>query len=67
MAMNNFGPEGTLISDYKNLEYTSTLEGLERALKLGVILEGRVLLCDAFMNLHIEFRSGRWSRARRSR
>ena len=56
--MNNYKPEGTLISDYKNLEYTSTLEGLERALKLGVILEGRVLLCDAFMNLHIEFRSG---------
>ena len=56
--MNNYKPEGTLISDYKNLEYTSSLEGLERALKLGIILEGRVLLCDAFMNLHIEFRSG---------
>ena len=56
--MNNYKPEGTLISDYKNLEYTSSIEGLERALKLGLILEGRVLLCDAFMNLHIEFRSG---------
>ena len=56
--MNNYKPEGTLISDYKNLEYTSSVEGLERALKLGLILEGRVLLCDAFMNLHIEFRSG---------
>ena len=56
--MNNYKPEGPLISDYKNLEYTYSLEGLERALKLGIILEGRVLLCDAFMNLHIEFRSG---------
>ena len=56
--MKNYKPEGTLISDCKNLEYTSSVEGLEKALKLGVILEGRVLLCDAFMNLHIEFRSG---------
>ena len=56
--MNNYRPEGMLISDCKNLEYTSSVEGLERALKLGLILEGRVLLCDAFMNLHIEFRSG---------
>ena len=56
--MNNYKPEGTLISELKNLEYTSSYEGLEKALKLGVILEGRALLCDAFMNLHIEFRSG---------
>ena len=56
--MNSYKPEGTLISDFKNLEYTSSYEGLERALKLGVILEGRVMLCDAFMNLHIEMRCG---------
>ena len=56
--MNNYKPEGSLISDFKNLEYTSSVEGLERALECGIILEGRVLLCDAFMNLHIEFPSG---------
>jgi predicted RNA-binding protein with RPS1 domain len=56
--MNIYRPEGTLITEVKNNEYTCSIEGLERALRQGVILEGRVLLCDAFMNLHVDFGNG---------
>lgn len=51
--MNDYRPEGYLISTPENLEYTRSLEGLERALARGAILEGIVTLCDHNMNLHI--------------
>ncbi len=51
--MNSYKPEGTLIKDYQNIEYTSTRAGLERALDTGKILEAPAILCDHNMNLHI--------------
>ena len=56
--MNKYGPEGTLISTPKNYEYTSSLEGLERALERGVILEAPAILCDHNFNLHVELGAG---------
>lgn len=52
--MNEYKPEGMLISTLKNHEYTSSLEGLERALERGVILEANAILCDHSFNLHVE-------------
>ena len=51
--MNDYKPEGYLISTPENLEYTRSCEGLARALARGAILEGIVTLCDHNMNLHI--------------
>ena len=55
--MNKYMPEGSLISTIKNHEYTSSLEGLEAALDGGMILEGRVILCDHNFNLHVDLGS----------
>ena len=52
--MNQYKPEGALISTQKNYEYISSPEGLEQALERQVILEAPVLLCDHGFNLHIE-------------
>lgn len=51
--MNKYGPEGMLIKEYSNLEYTSSKAGLERALDVGAILEAEAILCDHNMNLHV--------------
>ena len=51
--MNQYMPEGMLITSDKNYEYTSNLEGLERAMRSNVILEGIATLCDHNFNLHI--------------
>ena len=56
--MNQYMPEGTLITTTKNYEYTSSLEGLERALEKQIILEAPVIMCDHNFNLHINFRGG---------
>lgn len=56
--MNLYKPEGTLIQTPKNYEYTSSLEGLGRALDKQVILEAPVLLCDHSFNLWVELASG---------
>jgi small subunit ribosomal protein S1 len=52
-----FLPEGLLLTTASNREYTSSLEGLERAMASGRILEGVVKLCDKDFNLHIDFPS----------
>jgi len=52
--MNTYKPEGMLISTQKNLEYISSLGGLERAMEKRVTLEAPVMLCDHDLNLHIE-------------
>ncbi|MBQ4071301.1 MAG: S1 RNA-binding domain-containing protein [Clostridia bacterium] len=51
--MNTYKPEGMLIKEFSNLEYTSTQKGLERALERGAILESAATLCDHGMNLHV--------------
>ena len=52
--MNKYKPEGMLISTPKNHEYTSSVEGLQKALEKGIILEGGAVLCDHNFNLHVE-------------
>ena len=48
-------PEGQLLTTQRNRELTSTLAGIERAMSMGIILEGMALLCDGHLNLHIDF------------
>jgi len=50
---NIYSPEGRLAHTYQNSEYLSSLEELERAYRDGAILEARVILCDAYHNLHV--------------
>lgn len=52
--MNNYYcPEGSLIYTPENLEYISSLQGIERAMALGKILEANVILCDENSRLHV--------------
>ena len=51
---NLYTPEGSRISSPENLEYVSSLSGLERAMIQGKILEANVLLCDNRMCLHVD-------------
>lgn len=48
-------PEGSRLSTPQNREYVSSLEGLERAMASGVIVEGIARLCDASFDLHVDF------------
>ena len=52
--MNQYKPEGALLYTHKNYEYTSSAEGLERAMARGAILEGCAVLCDHAFNLHVD-------------
>lgn len=51
---NSYCPEGSLIYTPENLEYLSSLQGLERAMAFGKILEANVLLCDENSRLHVD-------------
>ncbi len=51
--MNRYLPEGMLIGDYKNHEYTSTRAGLEKALEKQIIIEAPAIMCDHNFNLHV--------------
>ena len=50
-------PEGQLLTTTRNREYTSSLQGLEKAMEVGAIIEGTAVLCDSDLNLHIDFPS----------
>ena len=52
--LNIYRPEGALIGTPENIEYTASLQGLERAMAEGRILEGTVLLCDSNLRLHLD-------------
>ncbi len=56
--MNIYKPEGALIRTQKNFEYTSSREGLERALSRGAIIEGMAVLCDHNFNIHVDLGAG---------
>ncbi|MBE6672064.1 MAG: S1 RNA-binding domain-containing protein [Ruminococcaceae bacterium] len=62
---NVHAPEGMLFDTKENNEYVGSLQGLERAMMQGKILEGIALLCDAAMNLSFKFGSiyGRMDRS----
>lgn len=50
----SFLPEGMRIDTPENLAYVSTTAGLYEASEKGVVLEGRVVLCDAEHNLYVD-------------
>ncbi len=47
-------PEGLLYGTAKNREYISSLEGLEKAMREGKILEAPAAMCDSETNLYID-------------
>ena len=51
---NSYLPEGGLISSHSNREYISSLQGLERAMLGGKILEAYATLCDGDSTLHVD-------------
>jgi len=51
---NQYLPEGLLYGTAANREYISSVAGLERALREGVILEAPAAMCDSEMNLYID-------------
>ena len=55
--MNQYAPEGNLISSYENHELTSSIKGLEKALERQTILEAPAVLCDHNFNLHVNLGS----------
>ncbi len=56
--MNRYLPEGFLIKEFENHEYTRSLKGLETALEKQIILEAPAVLCDHNFNLHISLGGG---------
>lgn len=56
--MNNYAPEGTLISTFENRELTASYKGLERALEKQIILEAPAFMCDHNFNLHVSLGGG---------
>ena len=56
--MNQYMPEGSLITTEKNYEYISSIDGLENAMRQDLILEAQALLCDHNYNLHLDLPNG---------
>lgn len=56
--MNVYMPEGLLYATERNRELISSRQGLEKAFEKGIILEGRVTLCDHRMWLRINLAPG---------
>ncbi len=54
MGTNSYAPEGTRIGKSENTEYISSMQGLEKAMLQGKILEATALVCDRDMNLHVD-------------
>ena len=53
--MSNFyKPEGSIIYTQENYEHLSSLQGLERAMLSGKILEANAVLCDENCRLHVD-------------
>lgn len=50
-----YAPEGQASVGGHHREAVTSLPGLERAMETGAILEGTALLCDADLNLHVDF------------
>jgi len=51
---NIYLPEGYLLSTHENREYISSLQGLEKAMNNGKILEATVMRCDSNLTLYID-------------
>lgn len=59
MPQGKYLPEGRLLQSPENQEWTSSEEGLRRAMLRGSLLEGVVTMCDEQRNLHIRLGAGR--------
>lgn len=53
--MNQYKPEGMLITGTKNYELTKSYEGLKYAMERQLILESTVAMCDHELNLIVDF------------
>ncbi len=56
--MNRYLPEGCYITTPENRELTASYEGLERALRGGLIAEAPCVLCDHAFSLHVALGGG---------
>lgn len=54
MAVNDYKPEGSRIGTIENRGYISSLQGLEKAMNCGKILEAPAVLCDNDLNLTVD-------------
>ena len=54
MPNNTYLPEGNLIYNIENSEYLSSISGLEKALKEGIILEAIAIKCDNNFTLSVD-------------
>ena len=54
MEYNYYLPEGSSVHSQENLSYTSSLSGLERAMREERTLEANAIMCDEEFNLHID-------------
>ncbi|MCX7614210.1 MAG: S1 RNA-binding domain-containing protein [Clostridiales bacterium] len=54
MPQRQYLPEGILIGTEENLAYISSINGLEKAMTDGIILEARAVVCDASHNLMVD-------------
>ncbi len=54
MSENKYRPEGLLIGTQENREYILSLQGLERAMSQGRILEGVAVMCDPDHNITVD-------------
>ena len=59
MDKNMFVPEGMLINTPENIEALSCIQGLEKAMAEGRVLEGRAVLCNAENTLFVDLISCR--------
>jgi len=55
--MNTYRPEGALISTYENREALSSIQGIEKAMQSGKILEGLAVMCDEELNISVDLGS----------
>lgn len=57
--MQAYYPEGLLMEKTENVELTASLSGLEFAMQNKTVVEGRAVLCDENLTLHVDFGSCR--------
>ena len=56
--MNQYKPEGMLITDPRNYEMTKSYDGLKYAMERQIILESSVTMCDHQFNLFVDLGQG---------
>ncbi len=54
MTETKYLPEGYLINTRENMEYLSSQQGIERAMREGRIIEGNAIMCDPELSVSVE-------------